>query len=1662
MTPVVMASHKILLLLFISCLFSPTIEVQVTYLYHNCSSNKTFAVNSAFQSDRTKLFSSLASANTDFSNATVVGGGDTVYGLFMCRGDVNLSMCHQCVVNATQRLSSECRVSKEAIIWYDECMVRYSNRSFFFTVETRPRLSLLNTGEVSQLSFLQILLSTLNVTADEAANGTKKYATREASISGFGTMYSLLQCTQDLSSQDCRTCLTAVIGDLSTWCCLGKQGGRVLYPSCNVRYELYPFYKSDDQPEATAPPPPALSPPTSSSDPQVKAKGQSTRTIVIVVVSSVGGLGIFLCVAYYLSKSLIKKRRTALLRQKYFGNESNNLEPLQFSLATIEAATNKFSHEKCLGQGGFGQVYKGVLSNGQEIAVKRLSKNSCQGGEEFKNEVVLIAKLQHRNLVALLGFCIEEQEKILVYEYVPNKSLDYFLFGSQKGKVLNWVERCKIIGGVARGILYLHEYSRLKIIHRDLKPSNILLDDELNPKISDFGLAKMVAINTNEGSTNRIVGTYGYMSPEYAMYGQYSKKSDTFSFGVIMLEIISGKKNASGLSQSQHADGLLSYAWKQWKEEKLLDILDSNIKEFGSYNEVIKCIQIGLLCVQEDPDARPTIAAVVSYLSNDSIQLPLPQEPAFFLHGGMGPRTSGSKESGSTIEAHKNKMPFTVFTDQDATMARLLEEEYDLRDATCIKEKKERKKNEEADAIVFDYVITRVDKNGEWRLTYEPSREDKEPNITCSCKKFEQWGILCCHALRILYDQDVKRLPQKYILKRWTREARCGVVYDSKGKEIEVDPKLECSNRYRQLCPMLIKLANDASECPEAFSMVHQMVLELSKKVSELLIKHSSDDVSSKCVVVDDDGKNEGEGIGFKKRERKKIDKSWVEKPNQKRRTSRTSKKPTNRPSQCSKETENTLGVVSLSTPVQHIPPMSNTLVPMQYGPTMSNALLPMQYGPSLLNATIPMQYGPPMSNTVAPTQYGLPMSNTLASMQHHPPISNTSMPMQHDSLVSKTHGLSQTTFTTLMMAQMDHDVKSLEALQFSQAFVKDEVTNLWLAFIDSTGKSPDSAAFRRGKAGSSESPKRRSASSRVIGRNSLHPQCSTHHNFTANSTFDFNLNTLFSSLTSNETAHLDFYNTTVDGGGETIYGLFMCRGDVNQDACHQCVVESTAELAYYCRFSKAAYEAAKPALMKKKSATKAVVVDIQTLYVMVQCTPDLSPGDCRTCLSGVIGNLPWCCEGKIGGRVAYPSCFARYELYMFFNSSTPLRPVRLPPPPPPPPPAPLTPPTPSDVRRKRRLRTIVIAVASPVGAVILLCFSFYLSKNQIKKIRMAFLMQKYFGSESNTLEPLQFSLATIEAATNKFSQENCLGQGGFGQVYKGILSNGQELAVKRLSKSSGQGVEEFKNEVLLIARLQHRNLVALLGFCIEGQEKILIYEYVPNKSLDYFLFGSQKIKVLNWEERCKIIGGVARGILYLHDYARVKIIHRDLKPSNILLDNEMNPKISDFGMARMVGIHEIEESTSNIVGTYGYMSPEYAMFGQYSEKSDVFSFGVIVLEMISGRKITSSQDQSHGLLNYAWNQWKEEKILDVLDSSLNEPESLNEVDKCIQIGLLCVQENPEARPSMATVVSYLSNDSIQLPFPQEPAFFLEGQMELNTDSKESINEMSISEFYPR
>nr|AGN12870.1 putative S-locus lectin protein kinase-like protein [Leavenworthia alabamica] len=309
-------------------------------------------------------------------------------------------------------------------------------------------------------------------------------------------------------------------------------------------------------------------------------------------------------------------------------------------------------------------------------------------------------------------------------------------------------------------------------------------------------------------------------------------------------------------------------------------------------------------------------------------------------------------------------------------------------------------------------------------------------------------------------------------------------------------------------------------------------------------------------------------------------------------------------------------------------------------------------------------------------------------------------------------------------------------------------------------------------------------------------------------------------------------------------------------------------------------------------------------------------------------------------------------------------------------------------------------------------------------------------GKAINTSELPVFSMKTIVAATNDFCKENELGRGGFGPVYKGVLEDGQEIAVKRLSVKSGQGVDEFKNEIILIAKLQHRNLVRLLGCCFEGEEKMLVYEYMPNKSLDFFLFDETKQALIDWKLRFEIIEGIARGLLYLHRDSRLRIIHRDLKVSNVLLDAEMNPKISDFGMARIFGGNQNEANTVRVVGTYGYMSPEYAMEGLFSVKSDVYSFGVLLLEIVSGKRNTSLRSTEHGsLIGYGWYLYTHGRSEELVDPKIRVTCNKREALRCIHVAMLCVQDSAAERPNMAAVLLMLESDTSTLPVPKQPTF---------------------------
>ncbi|XBI32701.1 hypothetical protein VPH35_056119 [Triticum aestivum] len=572
-------------------LLLPLTDAQ-TWPSYSCGNNGDYKSNSTYEANLMLLSSFLpnkaASSSTLFATDTVGNAPDIVYALTLCRGDSNASACRSCVANAFQDLQQMCSYSRDAVVYYDPCMLKFSNKNFLATTTTtvnelpivmNPN-NLMTNADITQ----RLLFTLINRTAQSAANSSRRFTTSRLDVGSSPVLYCLMQCTPDLTAADCTTCFH-VVSSCTLQYLAGRQGGRVLWTRCNMRYEMYPFFPGDptlritnlahdvpvinntttpatvqpqSQPPAAAPSPEGK--PTVQEHNRHKSRKRTLSIIIPVVATLLSVLMCFICfIVWKRRKGKVNiNNQAAMNRPEEYALvwrlEERSSEFTLFDFPEILQATHDFSKENLLGKGGFGPVYKGQLPDGIEIAVKRLASQSGQGFTEFKNEVELIAKLQHNNLVKLLGCCIQGEEKVLVYEYLPNKSLDFFIFDENRTTLVDWEKRRVIIEGIAQGLLYLHKHSRLRIIHRDLKASNILLDQDMNPKISDFGLAKIFSSNDTQGSTKRIVGTYGYMSPEYASEGIYSIKSDVFSFGVLLLEILSGKRN----SRFHHCEDFLN------------------------------------------------------------------------------------------------------------------------------------------------------------------------------------------------------------------------------------------------------------------------------------------------------------------------------------------------------------------------------------------------------------------------------------------------------------------------------------------------------------------------------------------------------------------------------------------------------------------------------------------------------------------------------------------------------------------------------------------------------------------------------------------------------------------------------------------------------------------------------------------------------------------------------------------------------------------------------------------------------------------------------------------------------------------------------------------------------------------------------------------------
>ncbi|KAK1670789.1 hypothetical protein QYE76_058948 [Lolium multiflorum] len=568
---------------------------------------------------------------------------------------LNHSACAECVADKFNRMQNATPPEElpcyKINSYYLDCIVGYSEDDILAappdTVDPFERWNYKNfTGDVPLITGLtnDLLVETM---VKAASMTPRRFATGVMdSGTTFPMVYSLAQCTPDLSSSDCLVCLRGLLNMVNSTMAL-RMGGQMGVIRCYFRYEASHFY--DSQPMISLGPP-APAPITT------KHKRRMSKLWVIPIVLVPLAAAAFLCFILHFRR-LTNQRKGKVMRlqrsrrsndlegEEQLVWQGNNSEFSMFDFEQLMEATNSFSAENKLGQGGFGSVYKGLLPGGLDIAVKRLASDSGQGFIEFRNEVHLIAKFQHRNLVRLFGCCSEEEEKILVYEYLPNKSLDFFIFDKNRRALLEWSKIVEIIEGIAHGLLYLHKHSRLCVIHRDLKPGNILLDSEMNPKISDFGLAKIFSSNNTEGNTTRrVVGTYGYMAPEYASDGVFSAKSDVFSFGVVLFEILSGKRN-SGSQQCGDFINLLGYAWQLWREERWIDLIDGSLFPNSHSTKMMRCINIALLCVQENAVDRPTMADVVAMLNNDNRIMAEPKHPAYFNIRVGNEETSGAAES---------------------------------------------------------------------------------------------------------------------------------------------------------------------------------------------------------------------------------------------------------------------------------------------------------------------------------------------------------------------------------------------------------------------------------------------------------------------------------------------------------------------------------------------------------------------------------------------------------------------------------------------------------------------------------------------------------------------------------------------------------------------------------------------------------------------------------------------------------------------------------------------------------------------------------------------------------------------------------------------------------------------------------------------------------
>ncbi|CAK9262228.1 unnamed protein product [Sphagnum jensenii] len=1216
-------------------------------------------------------------------------------------------------------------------------------------------------------------------------------------------------------------------------------------------------------------------------------------------------------------------QRTLREIQQEFSKQQ--VQPTLYSYNVLSRATRDFHQDNKLGEGGFGVVYKGILLDGTKVAVKLLTTKSHQGIDDFLNEVVSITGVRHKNLVKLKGCCLHRTQRLLVYEYVENKNLAEALWEMEDNIFLDWPTRFHIFVGIARGLVYLHEDLQPCIIHRDIKAANILLDNNLNAKIADFGLARLFSDDQSQLFT-QVAGTIGYMSPEYATLGQLSTKVDVYSFGILLLEMISGRKAI--LQNAATNMYLVEWAWSLHKTNMLISLVDQKLHNTIVESEIRRVINVALLCVQVETTKRPIMSEVLSMLQVDS--LPRPEWPL--------------KEN--TVHFCDPFFQYKLF----------------IRTLLIL----------ESRALLASLPS----------LLPSWQKEPLPPPAAAAFNKRRQTETLAsCLTLHACLPAS-RRRP---LSKRSSVDANLPKLslrlYLGTSVAVTLLPWLKSLERFRNL-----------SSCSDCCALISGDLFVAASFYSLLV-----------CVVP--------ESSYFGHQMFKWATNGIVNAPFP--------------PEAVMNTALTTNGTMTINIPFTHAYIWFMTLYMAELDPNAGNSSREFYVG-------VP-GYSPTWFVNPLVDEGGL---DGYVDIDYHGEVPNYISLFKNQS-ISTPLGPLVNALEIFELSQNQSAMLTNEQDTLAIEEIKSSYGNLgvwtgdpclpyphpWVTCSNVSILQNSSSIIAVNLSGygltgpiSPSFGKLRSLTSLALDNNELNgllpnfsqfPNLNT-LNLSSNrfsgpippsiwdipklNVLDLSKNNLSDNLVPNTSTPCPMSLIILNLGNNSLNGSFPSN-------LLDCSNSTLQEINFdHNNFS---------GTLNMTTWDQVYLIHGVFISMVYNDISKLDPSwedDTKTYSPILLGGNPICknLQLSLDFEISY------HQQLNCRDNNTVLRSIETV--------------TSNSQRSNNKLililsttLSIILVFGGIIGVIIL--WKYRANALALREIQQEFAKQQ--------VQPTLYSYNVLSRATGDFHQDNKLGEGGFGVVYKGILLDGTKVAVKLLTTKSHQGIDDFLNEVVSITGVRHKNLVKLKGCCLHRTQRLLVYEYVENKNLAEALWGSKMEDniFLDWPKRFHIFVGIARGLVYLHEDLQPCIIHRDIKASNILLDNNLNAKIADFGLARLFSDDQSQLFTQ-VAGTIGYMSPEYATLGQLSTKVDVYSFGILLLEIISGRKaILQNATTNMYLVEWAWSLHKTNMLISLVDQKLHNTIVESEMRHAINVALLCVQVETTKRPIMSEVLSMLQGE---------------------------------------